>query len=161
MALLELPRGLGAAQLAGGFVLPGAVSLSGRIEKSYLRRLAGLPRDTRRLLLMAAAEPTGDQALLWRAAQQLALDAAALEPAESAGLIDIDGRVRFRHPLVRSALYRSAAPREKRQAHGALAQATDAQIDFPYRGGSVITRRLMAPFAHCSRCHAIALICQL
>jgi hypothetical protein len=115
--------------LAGGFGLPGALSLSGRIEKSFLRRLEALPEDTRRLLLVAAAEPTGDPALLWRAAERLAIDATALEPAESAGLIDIHGRVRFRHPLVRSATYRAAAPQERRQAHGALAQATDAQID--------------------------------
>ena len=117
LALLELPRGLSAAQLAGGFGLPGALSLSGRIEKSFLRRLEALPEDTRRLLLVAAAEPTGDPALLWRAAERLAIDAPALEPAESAGLIDVDGRVRFRHPLVRSALYRAAAPQERRRVH--------------------------------------------
>ena len=129
LALLELPRGLSAGQLAGGFGLPGALSLSGRIEKSFLRRLGALPEDTRRLLLVAAAEPTGDPALLWRAAKRLAIDAPALEPAESAGLIDVDGRVRFRHPLVRSALYRAATPQQRRRVHRALAQATDAQID--------------------------------
>ena len=129
LALLELPRGLSAPQLAGGFGLPGAQSLSGTIEKSFLRRLDALPEDTRRLLLTAAAEPTGDPALLWRAARRLAIAAPALEPAESAGLIDVDGRVRFRHPLVRSALYRAAAPQERRQVHGALAQATDARLD--------------------------------
>ena len=74
--------------------MPGALSLSGRIEQSFLRRLEALPEDTRGLLLVAAAEPTGDPALLWRATQRLAIDAPALEPAESAGLIDIDGRVR-------------------------------------------------------------------
>ena len=129
LALLELPRGLSAAQLAGGFGLPGALSLSGTLEKSFLRRLEALPEETRRLLLVASAEPTGDPALLWRAAQQLKIDAAALEPAEPAGLIDIDSRVRFRHPLVRSALYRAAAPQERRRAHGALAQATDSHND--------------------------------
>jgi DNA-binding CsgD family transcriptional regulator len=129
LALLELPRGLSAAQLAGGFGLPGALSLSGRIEESFLRRLEALPGDTRRLLLVAAAEPTGDPALLWRTAERLGFDPSALEPAESADLIDVDGRVRFRHTLVRSALYRAAAPHERRQAHRALAQATDAQID--------------------------------
>jgi DNA-binding CsgD family transcriptional regulator len=129
LALLELPRGLSAAQLAGGFGLPGPMSLSGRIETSFLRRLEALPADTRRLLLMAAAEPTGDPALLWRAAGRHAIGAPALEPAESAGLIDVDRRVRFRHPLVRSALYRAAAPRERRLVHRALAEATDAQVD--------------------------------
>ena len=105
------------------------MSLSVRIEKSFLRRLEALPADTRRLLLMAAAEPTGDPALLWRAAGRQAIGAPALEPAESAGLIDVDGRVRFRHPLVRSALYRAAAPQERRLVHRALAEATDAQVD--------------------------------
>jgi DNA-binding CsgD family transcriptional regulator len=129
LALLELPRGLSAAQLAGGFGLPGALSLSGKIEQSFHRRLQVLPEDTRRLLLVAAAEPTGDPALLWRAADRLALDPRALEPAESAGLIEIDARVRFHHPLVRSVLYGAATPPERRRAHGALADATDAEID--------------------------------
>jgi hypothetical protein len=129
LAVLELPRGLSAGQLAGGFGLPGSLTLSGRIEESFLRRLAALPEDTRRLLLIAAAEPTGDPALLWRAAERLAIGASELEPAESSGLIEVDGRVRFRHPLVRSALYRAATPQERRQVHRALAEATDAQID--------------------------------
>lgn len=129
LALLELPRGLSAGQLAGGFGLPGALSLSGRIESSFSRRLEALPEDTRRLLLVAAAEPTGDPALLWRAAERLTIDPRALEPAESDRLIDVDHRVRFRHPLVRSALYRGATPQERRAAHRALADATDARVD--------------------------------
>src|SRR4051794_3826503 len=103
LALLELPRGLSPAQLAGGFGLPGALSLEGRIEDSFLQRLDALPADTQQLLLTAAAEPTGDPALLRRAAELLAITRSALEPAHSAGLIALDGRVRFRHPLVRSA----------------------------------------------------------
>jgi DNA-binding CsgD family transcriptional regulator len=129
LALLELPRGLSAAQLAGGFALPGALSLSGRIEESFLNRLAALPEDTQRLVLVAAAEPTGDPALLWRAAERLGITGRALEPAESAALIEIDGRVRFRHPLVRSAIYRSATPQQRRWVHRALAEATDARVD--------------------------------
>jgi DNA-binding CsgD family transcriptional regulator len=129
LALLELPRGLSAGQLAGGFGLPGALSLSGKIESSFSRRLEALPKNTRRLLLAAAAEPTGDPALLWRAAERLTIDPRALEPAESDRLIDVDRRVRFRHPLVRSALYRGATPRERREAHRALADATDARVD--------------------------------
>jgi DNA-binding CsgD family transcriptional regulator/tetratricopeptide (TPR) repeat protein len=129
LALLELPRGLTATHLAGGFALPGALALSGRIEESFLTRLEALPEDTRRLLLVAAAEPLGDPALLGRAAEILAIADAAPGPAESAGLIDIDGRVRFRHPLVRSATYRSAPAEERRRVHRALAEATDAQID--------------------------------
>ena len=129
LALLELPRGLSAAQLAGGFALPGALSLSGRIEESFLKRLAALPEDTQRLVLVAAAEPTGDPALLWRAAERLGIAGPALEPAESAGLIEMGRRVRFRHPLVRSVVYRAAGPKQRRRVHRALAGATDPQVD--------------------------------
>src|SRR4051812_2037053 len=129
LALLELPRGLSAAELAGGFGLPGALSLSGRIEERFLERLGRLPDDTKRLLLIAAAEPLGDRLLLWRAAERLGIAAPVLEPAESAGLIEGDSRGRVRHPLVRSAVYRAATPQERRQVHRALADATDAQVD--------------------------------
>src|SRR3954451_19483467 len=93
LALLELPRGLSPAQLAGGFGLPGAPSLQGRIEQSFLQRLEVLPQDTQRLLLVAAAEPLGDPALLWRAAEALGMMCSARDAAESAGLIENDGRV--------------------------------------------------------------------
>jgi DNA-binding CsgD family transcriptional regulator len=129
LALLELPHGLSAAQLGGGFGLPGAVSLEDGIEESFQRRLQTLPEDTRRLLLVAAAEPLGDPALLWSAASMLGISGPALEPAKRAGLIEIDGRVRFRHPLVRSAVYAASSPRERRGGHRALAEATDAQVD--------------------------------
>jgi hypothetical protein len=129
LALIELPRGLSPAQLAGGFGLPGALSLAGTIEQSFLARLEALPENTQRLLLVAAAEPLGDPALLWRAAERLGITGAAREPAESAGLIEIDGRVRFRHPLVRSAVYRGASAQQRRRAHRALAEATDAETD--------------------------------
>jgi DNA-binding CsgD family transcriptional regulator/tetratricopeptide (TPR) repeat protein len=129
LALLELPRGLGAAQLAGGFGLPGALSLQGRIEESFLARLKALSGDAQRLLQVAAAEPTGDPGLLWRAVERLGIIGSALESARSTGLIEIDGRVRFRHPLVRSAAYRTATPDERRLVHRALADATDAQTD--------------------------------
>jgi DNA-binding CsgD family transcriptional regulator len=129
LALLELPRGLSPAQLAGGFGLPAALSLAGTIEQSFLRRLEASPEDTQRLLLVAAAEPLGDPALLWRAADRLAITDTARETAESAGLIEIDDRVRFRHPLVRSAVYRAAAAKQRRRVHRALAEATDAETD--------------------------------
>jgi len=129
LALLELPRGLTPAQLAGGFGLPAALPLSTGIEQSFTRRLAGLPRDARRLLLLAAAEPVGDPALLWRAAQQLGIPETAALAVESEGLLTLDGAVAFRHPLVRSAVYRAAEPNERREAHRALADATDPQID--------------------------------
>ena len=129
LALLELPRGLTPGQLAGGFGLPAALPLSTGIEQSFTRRLARLPRDTRRLLLLAAAEPVGDLALLWRAARQLGIPETAAHAVESEGLLMLDGAVVFRHPLVRSAVYGAAEPSERREVHRALADATDPQLD--------------------------------
>jgi DNA-binding CsgD family transcriptional regulator len=129
LALLELPRGLTPAQLAGGFDLPAALPLSAGIEESFRRRLARLPRDARRLLLLAAAEPVGDPALIWRAAHQLGIPETTTGAVESEGLLRLDGEVTFRHPLVRSAVYGAAEPDERRAAHRALADATDPQID--------------------------------
>jgi hypothetical protein len=129
LALLELPRGLTPAQLAGGFGLPAALPLSVGIEQSFRRRLARLPRDARRLLLLAAAEPLGDPALLLRAAQQLGIPETTAHTAELEGLLTVDGAVAFRHPLVRSAVYGSAEPNERREAHRALADATDPRTD--------------------------------
>jgi len=129
LALIELPRGLSPAQLAGGFGLPAALPLSTGIERSFARLLARLPRDARRLLLLAAAEPVGDLSLLWRAAQQLEISETAAQAAESEGLLTLDGAVVFRHPLVRSAVYGAADPSERREAHHALADATDQQLD--------------------------------
>src|SRR4051812_33137182 len=130
LALLELPRGLTPAQLAGGFGLPGLLPLADRIEQSFTRRLARLPRDTRRLLLVAAADPTGDGALEWRAAQRLGItELAANSGAETQGLLAFDGVVVFGHPLVRSAVYRAAGPEERSEVHRALAEATDPDSD--------------------------------
>jgi DNA-binding CsgD family transcriptional regulator len=129
LALLELPRGLGPAELAGGFRLLDAPPLASRIEDSFDRRLHSLPAETQRLLLIAAAEPTGDGSLLWRAAERLEINAEAAGPAETARLIDLGARVRFRHPLVRSASYRAATTPERQAVHRALAEATDPQVD--------------------------------
>jgi DNA-binding CsgD family transcriptional regulator len=129
LALLELPRGLTPAQLAGGFGMPAAMPLSAGIEQAFTRRLARLPRDSRRLLLLAAAEPVGDAALLWRAAQHLGISETVVHAAEAEGLLTLDGTVVFRHPLVRSAVYSAAEPNERRLAHSALADATDPLID--------------------------------
>jgi DNA-binding CsgD family transcriptional regulator/tetratricopeptide (TPR) repeat protein len=128
LALLELPRGLTPAQLAGGFGLPVALPLSAGIEQSFARRLARLPRDARRLLLLAAAEPVGDLALLWRAARQLGIPETAAHAAESEDLLTLNGAVAFRHPLVRSAVYGAADPSAQREVHRALADATDPQV---------------------------------
>jgi DNA-binding CsgD family transcriptional regulator len=129
LALLELPRGLTATDLAGGLGLLGAQALPGRIEESFVRRLEALPEDARRLLLVAAAEPMGDPVPLWRAAEVLGIEAAAVERGEAEDLLRVDERVTFRHPLVRSAVYRSADSEERRAAHLALAKATDRAAD--------------------------------
>ena len=129
LALLELPRGLTAAQLAGGFGLGSAVPLAGRIEDSFGRQIEALPEPTRRLLHLAAADPSGDAPLVWRAAGRLGIGAEAAEPAAAAELAEFGARARFRHPLVRSAAYRSASLEARRQAHAALAEATDPAVD--------------------------------
>jgi DNA-binding CsgD family transcriptional regulator len=129
LALLELPRGLTATELAGGFGLSAAHALPGRIEESFLRRLETLPEDTRMLLLVAAAEPVGDPVLLWRAADGLGVRASAAASAEDEELLTIGGRVTFRHPLVRSAIYRAAPADDRTAVHLALAEATDREAD--------------------------------
>jgi DNA-binding CsgD family transcriptional regulator len=129
LALLELPRALTPAQLAGGFGFPGVTGLAGSMEESFLRRLEALPIQTRRLLRIAAADPTGDAALVWRAAAQAGISAEAATEVAEAGLAQFGARIRFRHPLVRSAAYRSGSVQETRQAHRALANATDARLD--------------------------------
>jgi DNA-binding CsgD family transcriptional regulator len=129
LALLELPRGLAPAELAGGFGLPGAVSLPGRIEDSFRRQMEGLPEQTRRLLALAAADPSGDPLLVWRAAERLGIPVAAGAPARGAGLVEFGVRVRFRHPLARSAAYRSPSVQQLQEVHGALAEVTDSAAD--------------------------------
>ncbi|RZU20383.1 regulatory LuxR family protein [Kribbella rubisoli] len=125
LALLELPRGLTPAQLAGGFGLPIATG----IEESFIQRVTAMPAETRRLLLLAAAEPSGDDALVRRAAVRLGIDPQAATPAADAGLAEFANRIRFRHPLVRSAAYCSASAAEQREVHQALAAETDAEAD--------------------------------
>jgi DNA-binding CsgD family transcriptional regulator len=141
LALLELCRGLGTAELAGGFALPGTGTGTGagtstgtgglprRIEDHYAERLAGLPPHAQRLVLLAAADPVGDSALVLGAARAIGLDAGAVSLAMDAGLLDIGVNVRFRHPLVRSAAYRAATVEDRRAVHEALAAATDARTD--------------------------------
>jgi DNA-binding CsgD family transcriptional regulator len=129
LALLELPRGLTPAELASGFGLPGAASISGRVEDNFRRRLQALPDQSRRLLMVAAADPTGDPGLMWRAAGLLGIGAEAAAPAAEAGLVEFGAWVAFRHPLVRTAVYRSAPPVQRQDVHRALAEATDARAD--------------------------------
>src|SRR4051812_34477502 len=126
LALLELPRGLTPDELAGGFGLPDAPGLAGRIEDSFQRRVARLRANTRRLLLVAAADPVGDPVLLWRAAGRLGIGLQAA--SETDGLLAIGARATFRHPLVRSAVYRAASPEDRQAVHRALADATDPEV---------------------------------
>ncbi len=129
LALLELPRGMAPAQLAGGFGLPGASPQSGRIEESFRQRIDALPAETRRLLQLAAADPVGEPLLIWQAAKRLGIGVQAATPAVEAGLVEFGAQVRFRHPLVRSAAYRSASRQDRQDVHSALAEGTDPRAD--------------------------------
>ena len=129
LALLELPREFSAEGLAGGFGLPRDGSLPGRIEASFRRRVQQLPTETQRLLLLAAADPTGEPALLVRGSEEIGVPIHQLSPAEADGLLELRMQVTFRHPLLRSAIYRAAAPDERRAVHQALAAATEPVFD--------------------------------
>ena len=125
LALLELPRVLTVGEVAGGFGPVGVSPVATQVEDSYRRQLVVLPAQTQLLLLVAAAEPLGDPVLLWRAVELLGIGIVAAAPAIAAGLLEVSERVRFRHPLVRSAIYRVASADEHRQVHRALAEAID------------------------------------
>ena len=129
LGLLELARRSSEAELAGGFVGPPGASLPGRLQDHYLQRVRALPESTQRLMLLAAADPTGDATLLWRAAPALGLGRDAAAAADAEQLLQIGSQVRFRHPLVRSAAYTAGSPEDRRAAHLTLAAATDAQTD--------------------------------
>ncbi len=142
LALLELPRGMSAAQLAGGFDIPATSDLPREIERRYVARVRALPAVTQQLLLLAAAERLGDAALLWRAAERLGIASSALLPAQDDGLVQSGALVRFRHPLVRSAAYRVASAEARRDAHRSLAEACDPEQDADRRAWH---RALAAP----------------
>jgi DNA-binding CsgD family transcriptional regulator len=129
LALMELPRTWDAAEVAGGFGLPGSRAVISKIEQSYAQRLGLLSSETRLLVLATAAEPLGNPMLLYGAAERLGLDLAVAGPAEDAGLLNIGARVEFAHPLVRSATYRAAAGEDRERVHRALAEATDPEAD--------------------------------
>jgi DNA-binding CsgD family transcriptional regulator len=132
LALLEFSRGRSAAELAYGLdssARPGAYGpVANRVERDFAGRIGSLPAATRTLLLIAAAEPVGDARLLVRAAARLEIVPYAA-PAKAAGLIEFGESVRFRHPLVRSAVYQGATPEERRAVHRALADVTDPVLD--------------------------------
>ncbi|HEY2162325.1 MAG TPA: AAA family ATPase [Solirubrobacteraceae bacterium] len=144
LALLELPREVSPARLAGGFGLPGELPLQSRIEASFRLRAERLPEATRRLLLLAAAEPTGDLALLARSADELGIEIEAMAPAVGDGMLELGARVAFRHPLLRSSIYRAASAEDRRAAHRVLAAATDAEVD-PDRRAWHLARAALAP----------------
>ncbi len=129
LALIELPRDLEAPELAFGIGSVDRDALTARIERGFTRRLDPLPPATRQLLLIAAAEPIGDVTLLWRAAARLGIPVDAVVPAQEAGLLELDAHVRFRHPLIRSAVYRAATERDRRRAHEVLAEAMIGDTD--------------------------------
>jgi DNA-binding CsgD family transcriptional regulator len=132
LALLELPRELTVTQLAGGFGLPHTGTrpdrIEHKIEQSFLARIEELPEQSRLLLLTAAAEPVGDPTLVWRAADRLGVTPATALDDEMDRLLSFDVRVLFRHPLVRSAVYRAAKEEDRRAVHLALAAVTDPQV---------------------------------
>ena len=144
LALLELPRGLTPAELAGGFGLLDAVSLPGQTEQDFARQLAALPAETRQLVQLAAADTSGDQSLLWRAARRLGISFQAAWPATESGLVEFGAVVRFRHPRARSAAYQSAPLAERQRMHAALANATDPATD-PDRRAWHLARALPGP----------------
>jgi DNA-binding CsgD family transcriptional regulator len=122
LALVELPK-------AGGFALPGTSSVPSRIERSFQVRLVGLPAEVQLLLTIASADPTGDPALLWRAAGELGIDVTTGAAAEATGLVELGTRARFCHPLARSAVYRAAEANDRHTAHRVLAEVTDPITD--------------------------------
>ena len=129
LALLELVRGMADAELAGGFGIPTGAVTTDLLVEHCIQRVRALPEPTQRLLLIAAADATGDPTLMWRAAHTVGLGHDDAEPARSAQLLEIGSGVRFRHPLGRSAAYAAASVDERRAAHRALAAATDAEAD--------------------------------
>ena len=129
LRMLELTREMTAGELAGGFGMPHTSAYSTPMEERYTRRIRALPQATQRLLLLAAADPTGDAMLLWRAAQSVGVPRTAAAAAASEQLLEVGSHVRFRHPLVRSAAYAAGTPDDRRAAHSALAAATDAEVD--------------------------------
>ncbi len=129
LAVLELPRGRTADELAGGFAIPHGEGVTRAVEADFTQRIAVLPGQTRRLLLIAAADPTGDPALVWRAAGRLGIASSAAAAATEGGLAEFDNRIRFRHPLARSVSYWSATAEERQAVHRALAEETDRILD--------------------------------
>jgi DNA-binding CsgD family transcriptional regulator len=129
LAILELTAELTPRQLSDSLLLPNPLPIGSRLQQRFIRQLKGLPAATQTLLLLAAAEPSGDAVVLWRAAKALGLDRQAVAPAEAQRLLVVGPQVVFRHPLIRSAIYYSAPAAARRRMHEELAAATDPTID--------------------------------
>jgi DNA-binding CsgD family transcriptional regulator len=129
LAIIELAGELSVEQLAGHNTLPTALPVGARLERHFLAQVHALTDDAATLLLVAAAEPTGDRTLVTTAARALGVDSDAADLAERSGLLAFDPVVTFRHPLIRSAVYKAASTSQRRRVHGALADATDAAVD--------------------------------
>ena len=125
LALVEVARQLSPGQLAGVELLPEPLPVGGSLEEAFGRRVRRLPAEARLLLAVAAAEPVGSQALVWRAAGQLGIDPDAAASADLGGLAAIGSQVEFRHPLIRSVIYQTMPLRQRRLIHRALAAAGD------------------------------------
>ncbi|WP_106814525.1 helix-turn-helix transcriptional regulator [Microbacterium timonense] len=125
LVIVEAARAMRPAEIATGIMLSSRPSRPSELEAHFARQVAGLPSDTRTLLLVAAAEPFADAAAIERAAAHLGVAPEAALAAAEIGLCDPGGGVRFRHPLVRAAVYRSASPSSVRDAHSALAATYD------------------------------------
>jgi len=129
LALVELAGELTAEELSGAVPLAWPLRFGGRLEELYLSRVRALPADTRTLLLVAAADPTGDPSLVYAAAARLRVGQEAGEVTGTGRLVGWQPRVRFRHPLIRSAAYYAASAEARRSAHAALAAVTDPDAD--------------------------------
>lgn len=122
LALLEVPGLLTADQLRGREALPEPLVLPGELERVFRERLRRHQPAVRRLLLLAAADGSGQLGVVRAAGQRLGLDVTSLDSAALSGLVEVEGsEIRFRHPLIRSAMYQEVSPAERRDAHRALA----------------------------------------
>jgi DNA-binding CsgD family transcriptional regulator len=124
LALIEIGQQLAAGTLAGDSPLPEPIPLGRQLEQRYLQEVKALPAQTRSLLLAAAADPAGDPNLLWQVGIDLGFTVEASAAAEARQLITIRDTVRFRHPLIRSAVYYGASFAQRQRVHARLAQAT-------------------------------------
>ncbi|MCV7168237.1 helix-turn-helix transcriptional regulator [Mycobacterium stomatepiae] len=133
LALLEIPKALSQNELAGGYGIAQAAPPASVVERSFLRQIRGIPAPTRTLLVLAACEPTGRSDWLWAAAAKLGVAPDAVTPAQAAELVNDHNGIRFRHPLIRTAIYRSASLAERRRAHGALAEVITEESSADHR----------------------------